>query len=263
MMSNETTAEHDAGGEGAWIFLSHSNKDFEQVREIRNELERRGHKPLMFFLKCLESDDARLPELLKSEITARSWFILCDSPNAAASKWVQEEVAMIQGMEGKVFKKVDLSKGLQAELHKLVELSKRATVFISYAQPDRTVARRIQEALVRHDYRVWDEQDLQPGEAWAEQIGAAIDEASKHGFVLLLLSPSSLSSRWCKADAQYALNHVKQSKRCNIVPVIVAPFERAALPLELANIQWFDLTKGRFEERVEELIRNLKARDME
>src|SRR5262249_3730442 len=112
-MPDETNQQPKKAGEGAWIFLSHSNKDFEQVRAIRNELERRGHKPLMFFLKCLESDDARLPELLKAEITARSWFILCDSPNAATSKWVQEEVAMIQGMAGKVFKKVDLSKGFK------------------------------------------------------------------------------------------------------------------------------------------------------
>ena len=105
-MPNETNQQSEATGEGAWVFLSHSNKDFEKVREIRNELERQGRKPLMFFLKCLESGDARLTELLKQEIAARHWFILCDSPNAQASKWVQEEVAMIQAMEGKVFKKL-------------------------------------------------------------------------------------------------------------------------------------------------------------
>ena len=262
-MNADPTHESKQTGEGAWIFLSHSHKDFEKVRQIRNEMERRGHNPLMFFLKCLESKDARLPELLKAEITARNWFILCDSPNAAASKWVQEEMGLIRGMEGKVFKKVDLSKGVQAELHKLVELSKRATVFISHAQSDNAVARCIQEALVSHDYRVWDQRDLRPGEVWDAQIGAAIDEAAKHGFVLLLLSPSSLSSRWCKAETQYALGRVKQSKRCNIVPVIVTQFNRGALPKELRAIQWFDLTNGRFEDRVEELIRNLKARDME
>jgi hypothetical protein len=46
---------------GAWIFVSHSHRDLEKVREIRNELERRGHNPLLFFLKCLSDDDARLP----------------------------------------------------------------------------------------------------------------------------------------------------------------------------------------------------------
>lgn len=46
-------------------FVSHSRRDSEKVRLICNELERRGHNPLLFFLKCLEADDARLPELMR------------------------------------------------------------------------------------------------------------------------------------------------------------------------------------------------------
>ena len=37
--------------------IYHSHRDLEKVRRIRNELERRGHQPLLFFLKCLESED--------------------------------------------------------------------------------------------------------------------------------------------------------------------------------------------------------------
>ncbi len=51
-------------------FVSHSHRDLEQVRPIRNELERRGHCPLLFFLMCLK-DDARLPESIREEIQAR------------------------------------------------------------------------------------------------------------------------------------------------------------------------------------------------
>ena len=40
-----------------WIFLSHSNKDFEKVRFIRNYLEEHSCRPLMFYLKCLSNDD--------------------------------------------------------------------------------------------------------------------------------------------------------------------------------------------------------------
>ncbi len=61
--------------EGAWIFVSHSNKDIEEVREIRNHLERRGHNPLLFFLKCIE-DAEELRVLLKREIEARQIFLL-------------------------------------------------------------------------------------------------------------------------------------------------------------------------------------------
>ena len=77
-------------GHCAWNFVSHSHRDLEKVREIRNELERRGHNLLLFFLKCLEADDARLPQLIRDEIKAREWFILCESPNARNSGWVQQ-----------------------------------------------------------------------------------------------------------------------------------------------------------------------------
>jgi hypothetical protein len=52
---------------GAWIFVSHSHRDLDKVHQIRTELERRRHHPLRFFLKCLEADDARLPELICEE----------------------------------------------------------------------------------------------------------------------------------------------------------------------------------------------------
>ena len=138
-------------GQGAWVFLSHSNKDFEKVREIRNELEKRGHKPIMVYLKCLENDNALLPDLLRREIAAREWFILCDSPNARNSQYVCDEVELIKSkegmMEGKNFHVVDLSKELQTELHKLIQISKRATVFLSYARQDQKIADRIRRAL--------------------------------------------------------------------------------------------------------------------
>ena len=54
--------------QGTWIFVSHSHRDLENVRRVRNQLERRGHIPRRFFLKCLANDDARLPALIREEI---------------------------------------------------------------------------------------------------------------------------------------------------------------------------------------------------
>ena len=42
---------------GIWVFLSHSNKDFDKVRVVRNFLEEQNYKPIMFFLKALNDDD--------------------------------------------------------------------------------------------------------------------------------------------------------------------------------------------------------------
>jgi len=64
----------------------------EKVRRIRNELERRGHNPLLFFLKCLEADDARLPELIRDGIKARTFLVLCNTRASRRSKWVKQEI---------------------------------------------------------------------------------------------------------------------------------------------------------------------------
>ena len=54
-------------GEG-YIFLSHSHKDINKVRQIRNQLEEEGFEPLCFYLKCLAS----ISRLIKSSISSAS-----------------------------------------------------------------------------------------------------------------------------------------------------------------------------------------------
>ena len=78
-----------------WIFLSHSNKDFDKVRQIRNYLEEQSCRPLMFYLMCLTNDD-EINDLIKREIDCRTRFIICSSENSRNSKWVQSEVAYIK-----------------------------------------------------------------------------------------------------------------------------------------------------------------------
>ena len=42
---------------GIWVFLSHSNKDYEKVRQFRNILEQQGYRTLRSFLNCLNDDN--------------------------------------------------------------------------------------------------------------------------------------------------------------------------------------------------------------
>src|SRR5436309_15006787 len=110
--------------EGAWIFLSHSTKDWNEVRHVRNLLEEKGHRSLLFFLKCL-TEESELDGLIKREIEARTWFLLCDSENARTSKWVQDEVAFIKGLEGKYYEAIDLSDAVEAQVQRINNLCKR------------------------------------------------------------------------------------------------------------------------------------------
>ena len=123
--------------EGFWVFVSHSTKDFERVRLVRNALEDSGFRPILFYLKCLENED-EVNDLLKREIDARKRFVLCDSPNAQASKFVQSEVNYIKAQR-RMYEIVDLSsidfdsKTLREDVLQLIKPFRiRTNVFLSY-----------------------------------------------------------------------------------------------------------------------------------
>lgn len=82
-----------------YIFVSHSSKDWEKVRVIRNYLEEKSFYPLLFHLKCLETkgeDLALLKNLLQREIQARRRFLYCNSKDAMESEYVQWELSQVR-----------------------------------------------------------------------------------------------------------------------------------------------------------------------
>lgn len=79
----------------------------------------------------------------------------------------------------------------------------------------------------------------------------------------MLLSSSAVRNRWCRQEIEYALTRAHQTPRSNIVPVIIGVCDLSLLPPELHNLQYFKLTGGPFDQRVEELIQSLKIRGME
>jgi hypothetical protein len=248
----------------SWIFVSHSHHDIEKVRQIRNYLEQHGANPLLFFLKCLNDDDARLPELINDEILARNFFVLCESENARNSSWVQQEQAIVMNMDNVVKETIDLEQDIESQHYKLDRICKRATVFISYANPDYLSAKCIREALIKNDYCVWTYPDDMPLVSnYAHTIRKALDEAAKNGFVLHLLSPAALASKHFESEVIYAF---QQSRRMNVFPIIIAPFKREEmkdqLRFVLENIQYYDLTSDPFDQRIEELITFLKKQEI-
>lgn len=260
--------------DGAWIFVSHSHLDLKKVRQIRDALEKDGHKPLLFFLKCLQKGDARLPQLIRDEIKARSWFILCDSDHSRASSWVQEEVDMVKSTKpAETFVEIDLAKDLDVKqdgdvppfVRKLRPLLKRATVFFSYARSDAVIATQIYDALIEQDYRAFlDVKSLTAGMDWQTVMQAALDDALEQGFVLLLLSPEYLTNALCKEQREWALKILRLRPVSNIVPVIVRDPDSVydQLPSDLRNLQCIDMTKGSFTQDITALLHHLKSRPM-
>lgn len=256
--------------EGAWIFVSHSSKDWNKVREIRNFLEDKGHNPLLFHLKCLNDDD-EINELLKREMNARNWFVLCDSKNARASKYVTNEINYIKSLDNKVFETINLEKEINQQLDKLIRLSKRATIYLSYTHHDREIGDEIIQILVNNDYQVFDAiKDMKIGEDWGKRINNEIENAINNGYFLQLITDNSIKSKFIIKEVNYALEKSNElSNGGNIIPIsLVEPNKLRQLlgtssnnPIEKLSV--IDFSQGELKDNVNLLIKDLKTRKME
>jgi hypothetical protein len=256
--------------DGVWIFVSHSNLDLEKVRQVRDALEKDGHNPILFFLKCLTARDPRLPQLIKDEIAARTWFVLCRSTNSENASWVREEVEIVTSTKPKeTFVAINLDEDLAAGpdgvpvfVKKLRPLLKRATVFLSYTNHDAAIADDIAELLTAEDFRVLNKQ-LTSG-LFLQHLDSVIHQALEHGFVLLLLSPEYLNSDWCRIERDAAFDILRARPLSNIVPVIVRDPDAVyrQLPANLRNLQCIDVSKGTVAQNVAGLLHDLKTRPM-
>lgn len=204
--------------QNAWIFVSHSTLDITEVRRIRNEVELQGGEPLLFFLKSI-SDNDELDGLLKREIEARRYFLLCDSPAASASKWVQEEVAHVTSLRGKRFETLDLADLWQNQVDVIQRLLRKATLFPCYAMADKKIVDPLLASLKSQEFSLFDAFDRPgPAEDLAQVINQAIDDS---GCLLDFLSRASIESRWCRIEAQYFLE--KTDAFLRYIPVILEP----------------------------------------
>ena len=147
--------------EKVYIFVSHSHRDIDKVRLVRNYLEEKGAEPILFFLKSV-TDDNEVADLIKREIDARLWFLYCRSRNAENSNWVRTELDYVKKTGKKNFFEIDLDRDLSfaakeggagaAALTEKVarrldacidDLKTLRRVFVSYSHYDAAVAEKL------------------------------------------------------------------------------------------------------------------------
>jgi TIR domain len=105
-------------------------------------------------------------------------------------------------------------------------------VFISYAQADKTTAKRIAEGLKRQGLHVWDDSQILPGHLWAEEISRALRESDA---MVVLVTPNTADSRSVRSEIDYALS--RREFKNKLIPVIVGPPENIP-KRELPWILW-------------------------
>ena len=224
-----------------WVFLSHSNADFEQVRQIRNKLEDQGFRPIAFFLKCLTDGD-ELDNLIKREIEARRWFMFVDSENSRNSKWAKAERAYAESIGKTVY-----TVGVTDYREKLNSFMKRATVFMSYSQKDRDMAGLIRAKLSDNDFRVWLDEVVYFTPKWKQEMKNQIDNA---GLCLLLISNRAVESHHVRVESYRAYSECRP-----VIAIMVGDVELAnGLEDFLPFVPQFRISEKPTEEELDALI---------
>ncbi len=105
-----------------------------------------------------------------------------------------------------------------------------AYVFVCYAHEDTGVVYPELKRLQGKGANLWYDEGISPGHEWTQNIADAIDGAA---LVLFFISPSSVNSRHCRNEVQYALEQEK-----SIVSVYISPTELpGGLKLSIGSAQ--------------------------
>jgi TIR domain len=146
------------------------------------------------------------------------------------------------------------SRGDTGELRLSDRPKRDLSIFVSHASQDKRIASRVAMGLKAFDYDTWyDDWELLPGDSIIERIEAAI---SKTDVLLVLLSSSSVDSKWVRRELSTGLARQLSGKGVMVIPVVV---EDCEIPDMLADTKYVDL-RGDFERGFRQLADALTAR---
>lgn len=210
------------------IFLSHSSKDIDKVRKIRNILEALEYEPLLFHMKCLDDSNELLEDFIKQEIDARNIFVYCKSHNAENSIWVQKELKYIKDSSRKRLYEIDIEKPLSETLvsflHTLAEIIRRNKVFISFSHKNVIISNIITNHLENNGYEVIRYKTLNPQEY--ETHERDIHYFAQNGVFLPIITKDFINSICCMSEVEKVLYNndsktIFKPVYVNILPTIV------------------------------------------
>ena len=119
-------------------------------------------------------------------------------------------------------------------------------VFVSYAREDGSIMQKVRLHLAQSEISVWTDEKLEPGTpSWKTAVQDAIEKST---CFVILLSPNAKKSEIVQMELGYALAHERK-----VIPALAHGTNRTAVPLEIINRQWIDITEHRFEDGVLQL----------
>lgn len=233
-----------------WVFISHSSKDFEYVRTVRDYLEDSGFSTLMLYLKSLDdpSKEKQMKEILKWEIDARNIFVLCESIDALKSSWVKWEIDYVEGLTNKIVTKIDIDKLKYkkcTELSKLDNLMNNSTIYSIYSREDKNRVNLILDKLNSIGFRIFEDTvSMKLGSNISDKLNSSINAIAEKGVVLIFLSENAINSNWFWKEKQMALN-----EQAFIIPIILDGVELGNFPA-FTSVQNMNLNNRQIDNEV-------------
>ena len=131
-------------------------------------------------------------------------------------------------------------------------------VFISHAHENEALAKKLGKALKGAGWDVWDDEQILPGDNWAEKIGQALEESQA---MVVLLTGAALSSSAVRWEIAYALGEKRFKNR--LIPVLVGSEDNISnhnFPWILSHLKMIKLPEsGREEDGIRQITEALQA----
>jgi len=122
----------------------------------------------------------------------------------------------------------------------MANCGQRWDVFVSHNRRQKSWVREMVSQLRDLGLRVFfDEDSIRPG---TDFVGAMEQAITTSRYVVLVVSPSALASRWVAMETALALHQDPEATEGRLIPLILEPVEEADLRPSLRRLRWVDLT---------------------
>jgi hypothetical protein len=128
-------------------------------------------------------------------------------------------------------------------------------VFVCHSSHDKEFVRKLAAALKNQGFKVWlDEFEMLPGDSLYDKIQQGIRKSS---WFIIVLSPHSVKSKWCRRELHAALEQEFDRKRVYVVPVF---FKQCRLPEFLKEKVYARCDGENYENGLQQLVNRLKKK---
>ncbi|MCG8316692.1 MAG: division/cell wall cluster transcriptional repressor MraZ [Pseudomonadales bacterium] len=126
-------------------------------------------------------------------------------------------------------------------------------VFISYSSIDKVFASKLASDLQSQKLNVWiDSMELLPGDSLFKKIQFGIDQSY---YFIVILSPDSVSSKWCKKELNQAFSVEMDRDSVFIIPLL---YRSCDIPGFLREKLYVDFESGSYQEGIDKILSRLK-----